>query len=55
MSAELIGILSVGFALGGLVIALQLRMEKRLDGLEERMDKRLDSFGERMGGRKEVR
>ena len=46
MSAELIGILSVGVALGGLLIALQARTDKRLDGLE----KRLDGFGQELGG-----
>ena len=44
MSAELIGILSVGVALGGLVLALQLRTDKRLD----RFEKRMDRFEERM-------
>ena len=51
MSAELIGILSVGVALGGLVLALQLRTDKRLDRFEERMDRfeeRMDRFEERM-------
>ena len=48
-SAELIGILSVGVALGGLVLALQLQTDKRLDSFEERTDKRLDSLEERMG------
>ena len=51
MSAELIGILSVGVALGGLVLALQLRTDKRLDRFEKRMDrfeKRMDRFEERM-------
>ena len=33
MSAELIGTLSVGAALGGLVLALQARTDKRLDAL----------------------
>ena len=33
MSVELIGILSVGAALGGLVLALQARTDKRLDVL----------------------
>ena len=48
MSAELIGILSVGVALGGLVLALQLRTDKRLDSFEKRADRRMDGFGERM-------
>ena len=43
MSAELIGILSVGAALGGLVLALQSRTDKRLDGFEKR-------FGEGLAG-----
>ncbi len=38
MSAELIGILSVGVALSGLVLALQVRTDKRLDTFEKRMD-----------------
>ena len=46
MSAELIGILSVGVALGGLLIALQARTDKRLDGFE----KRLDGFGQELAG-----
>ena len=54
MSAELIGILSVGVALGGLVLALQLRTDKRLDSFEKRSDKRMDRFERRMG-RFEVR
>ena len=33
VSPELIGILSVGAALGGLVLMLQVRMDKRLDAL----------------------
>lgn len=33
MSAELIGILSVGVALGGLLLALWSRTDKRLDTL----------------------
>ena len=46
MSAELIGILSVGAAQGGLVLALQSRTDKRLDafGIE------LRTPGERVGG-----
>lgn len=43
LSAELIGILSVGAALGGLVLALQSRTDKRLDGFEKR-------FGEELAG-----
>ena len=53
MSAELIGILSVGVALGGLLIALQARTDKRLDGFEKRLDgfeKRLDGFGQELAG-----
>ena len=46
MSAELIGILSVGVALGGLVLALQLRTDKRLDRFEERMER----FAEELAG-----
>ncbi len=38
MSPELVGILSVGAALGGLVLALQVRTDKRLDAVEKRMD-----------------
>lgn len=41
MSAELIGILSVGVALGGLGLALQVRADKRLDRIEAKMDKEL--------------
>ena len=41
MSAELIGILSVGVTLGGLMLVLQSRTGKRLDAF----DKRLDAFG----------
>ena len=51
MSAELIGILSVGVALGGLVLALQLRTDKRMDRFERRMGRfevRMDRFEERM-------
>ena len=44
MSAELIGILSVGVALGGLVLASQARTDKRLDALQARTDKRLDAL-----------
>ena len=43
---ELIGILSVGVALGGLLIALQARTDKRLDAFEKRMD----AFGQELGG-----
>ena len=56
MSAELIGILSVGFALGGLVVALQLRTDKRLDSLEERMGALERRFVEELAGlRSELR
>ena len=55
MSAELIGILSVGAALGGLLLALQSRTGKRLDalGTEVRGDIRslrseLRALGERV-------
>ena len=37
MSAELIGILSVGAALGGLVLVLQARTDKRLDVLKSEL------------------
>ena len=37
MSAELIGILSVGVALGGLLLALWSRTDKRLDTLENEL------------------
>ena len=46
MSAELIGILAVGatllVGLGGLVLALQTRTDKRLDAMEARLEARLD-------------
>ena len=45
MSAELIGILSVGAILGGLILAMQSRTDKRLDGLEKR-------FGAELAGRR---
>ena len=58
MSAELIGILSVGAALGGLVLALaglmltlQSRTDRRLDGFERRVDALVVEFralGERV-------
>ena len=59
MSAELIGILGVGatllVGLGGLLLALWSRTDKRLDGLElelrrlgERVDRRLAHLGERV-------
>ena len=38
MSPELIGILSVGAALGGLVLALHVPTDKRLDAFENHMD-----------------
>lgn len=44
MSAELIGILSIGAAVGGLVLQLQSRTDKRRDGLEGE----LRQLGERM-------
>ena len=44
MSAELIGILSVGVGLGGLVLALQVRTDKRLDRIEAKMDKELGAL-----------
>ena len=37
MSAEFIGIPSVGVALGGSVLALQLRTDRRLENLEGRI------------------
>ena len=46
MSAELIGILSVGAALAGLVLALQSRTDKRLDAFGSE----LRVLGERVGG-----
>ena len=46
MSAELIGILSVGAVLGGLVLALQSRTDKRLDAFGAE----LRTLGERVGG-----
>ena len=53
VSAELIGILGVGAALGGLVltlgglmISLQSRTDKRLDPF----DKRLDAFADELSG-----
>ena len=58
MSAELIGILSVGAALGGLALAVQARNDKRLDAFERRMDafaaelralsERVDGLGQRV-------
>lgn len=48
MSAELIGILSVGVALGGLGLALQVRTDKRLDARQVRTDKRLDRIEAKM-------
>ena len=50
MSAELIGILSVGVALGGLVLALQLRTDKRLDSFEARMGAFEKRFVEELAG-----
>ena len=38
MSPELIGILSVGAALAALVMTMQARSDKRLDGLGLRLD-----------------
>ena len=56
MSAELIGILSVGVALGGLALALQLRTDKRLDGFEARMGAFEERLVEELAGlRCEVR
>lgn len=43
MSAELIGILSVGVALAGLLLALWSRTDKRMDRIEDRMH---SGFGE---------
>ena len=37
MTAELIGLLSVGAALGGLMLVLQARTDKRLDVLESEL------------------
>lgn len=48
MSAELIGILSVGVALGGLVLALQVRTDRRLDAWQVRTDRRLDRIEAKM-------
>ena len=51
MSAEFIGILSVGAVLGGLVLALaglmltlQSRTDRRLDGFERRLDALVAEF-----------
>ena len=44
MSPELIGIVSVGVALGGLILRLQLRSDKRLLEFEARSDKQLHEF-----------
>lgn len=57
MSAELIGILSVGAALfaglSSLILTLQARTDKRLDGFDKRLEgfeRRLDGFGKRLDG-----
>ena len=53
MSPELIGILSVGAALfvglGGLVLTLQSRTDKRLDALRAELWAELQRLAERMG------
>lgn len=41
MSAELIGILGVGAALGRLMLTLQSRADKRMDRIESRLSERL--------------
>ena len=55
MSAELIGILAVGatllVGLGGLVLALQTRTDKRLDAMEAQTGKRFDAMEARTGKR----
>lgn len=55
MSPELIAILAVGVALGGLILqghsSLGRRLDKRMDSLEARMDRleaRMDSLDERL-------
>ena len=51
MSAELIGILSVGAALGALLLALGSRTDKRLDRISGRLDgmvAELRKLGERV-------
>ena len=57
VSAELIGILSVGVALAGLIVAGQRSMERRLGGLERRvtalevsMERRLSRLEGLLGG-----
>ncbi len=55
MSPELIAILAVGVALGGMILqgqrSLGQRLDKRMDGLDKRMDgldKRMDRLDQRL-------
>ncbi|MDE0123646.1 MAG: hypothetical protein OXN97_03615 [Bryobacterales bacterium] len=48
MSAELIGILSVGAALAALELSGRLSMDRRITGLEARLDERMVGLERRM-------
>ncbi|MCY4362916.1 MAG: hypothetical protein OXE42_12155 [Gammaproteobacteria bacterium] len=52
MTPDTIAIIAVGIALGGMMLTLLQRLDKRIDGLDKRidgLDKRIDGLDKRIG------
>ena len=49
MTPELIGIIGVGVALGGLIVPAQFRMNARLDSFRKDVDRRFDAVQSDIG------